>query len=241
MSPLVTCVVAVHNSAAYLPEAIDSVLGQRGADLDVVVVDDASSDDSCRIAEAYGVPVRVVRTETQVGPPSARNLGIRASRGEFVAFLDGDDVWEPRKLSIQLARFTTLPGLQCSVTHIQNFWEDPSDRDAEALAAHPRMGAVPGYVSTTLCSRRSVWDDVGLLDEDRWFTDMAEWFLRAMGRGVEIEVLPDVLTRRRLHRENLTRRYAVRGREEFLTLVADLHQLRRAAEPDARASFTSTS
>lgn len=104
--PLVSIIVPAYNCAHFLPEALDSILAQQYPNIEVIVVDDGSSDGSADIAEAYGSPVRVICQKNQ-GPAAARNRGVRESRGEYLAFLDGDDTWLPGKLLAQMEYFAS--------------------------------------------------------------------------------------------------------------------------------------
>lgn len=97
----VSVVIPCYNGAAYLRETLESVVHQTAHPLEVVLVDDGSTDGSAEIAEAFGPPVRVIRQENQ-GESVARNRGIEEARGEWVAFLDADDIWKPEKLERQL-------------------------------------------------------------------------------------------------------------------------------------------
>jgi glycosyltransferase involved in cell wall biosynthesis len=223
---LVSCVVAAFNSARYVEEAIRSVLAQTHRPIEVVVVDDGSEDGTPDLAAAFGDPVRVVEQQN-AGPAATRNRGVHEARGEFVAFLDADDLWHPEKLARQLARFEARPGLQASIAHVRNFWEEGQEELAEHYRDHRRMGAMPGYATTTLLARRPVFDTVGELDTSLWFADAVDWFVRARELGVEVELLPDVLTFHRLHPDNLTRRRSRASEDEFLTIVKGLLDRRR--------------
>src|SRR5437773_3781756 len=110
MNVTVSVVIPTYNYARYLPEAIDSALAQTHAPLEVIVVDDGSTDDTPRVLAVYGDRIRVIRQANR-GPGAARNTGIAAARGEYVGFLDADDVWLPRKLELQMARFEADQGL----------------------------------------------------------------------------------------------------------------------------------
>jgi glycosyltransferase involved in cell wall biosynthesis len=92
-TPLVSVIMPVYNGEAYLAAAIDSVLGQTMQDLELVVVDDGSTDGSTAILARYGERIRVLR-QANAGVSAARNAGIASARGEFIAFLDSDDWWE---------------------------------------------------------------------------------------------------------------------------------------------------
>ena len=214
----VSCVVATFNSGRWVGEAIDSVLGQSERPGEVIVVDGGSSDDTTERARAFGERVRVIEIPDQ-GPAATRNRGIAEAAGDLVAFLDGDDLWHVEKLERQLARFEERPELQCSVTHAQNFWEASAADEADAMRGHPRAAPVPGYATTSLLARREVFSLVGPLDDSLWYSDSTDWFLRARTAGVVIELMPDVLVRRRLHDRNLTRRGTAAGRAEYLALL----------------------
>ena len=102
MSPIVSVVLPTFNRWPMLGEAIDSVLAQTFVDYELIVVDDGSTDDTTRQLSQYGSRLSVL-WQTNRGVASARNLGVRHARGVYVAFLDSDDLWLPRKLAVQTA------------------------------------------------------------------------------------------------------------------------------------------
>ena len=102
--PLVSVIVPVYNGEHYLSFAIHSILRQDYHPSEVIVVDDGSTDNSANIARSFK-EVRYIHQSNQ-GVAMARNVGIAAARGEFIAFLDADDLWTPNKLSIQNAQFS---------------------------------------------------------------------------------------------------------------------------------------
>ena len=106
--PSISVVIPCHNAAAFLRATIASILGQTEPVLEVIVVDDGSTDDSARIAELFGPPVRVVRQPNQ-GESAARNRGIEAAAGDWVAFLDADDLWLPTKIELQSEAIRSAP------------------------------------------------------------------------------------------------------------------------------------
>lgn len=107
--PLVSVIIPTHNRAILLREAIESVLATRRADieLEVIISDDGSTDDTLRATQAY--PVRYLRAAHPGGAAAARNAGIAAATGEYVAFLDDDDLWAPGNLVPQLQTFAEHP------------------------------------------------------------------------------------------------------------------------------------
>ena len=108
--PVVSVVIATYNYADYLPQAVDSALGQSFQDLEVIVVNDGSTDNTAEIVAPYRTHPKVQYFEKpNGGQASAKNLGIVKSRGTYIAFLDADDFWEPHKLDQQLDLFRRNP------------------------------------------------------------------------------------------------------------------------------------
>src|ERR1044072_1539908 len=97
-SPTVSCVIAVYNGQAYLRESIDSLLAQEYAHVEIVVVDDGSTDGTAGIIEQYGDRIRAIH-QPNAGVSAARNRGVAASSGQLLCFLDADDLLDPRKIS----------------------------------------------------------------------------------------------------------------------------------------------
>lgn len=107
MAPLVSVIIPTHDRLPMLHDAIDSVLAQTYRDFEIIVVDDGSDDGTAeKIAARYGSAVRVV-TQARRGVAAARNLGVKCSRGAYLAFLDSDDMWRRRKLEIQMSFMQT--------------------------------------------------------------------------------------------------------------------------------------
>lgn len=104
--PLVSVVIATYNMGQYINQAVDSILQQNWQNLEVIVVDDGSTDHTPKAMDFYKSDSRVnyIRTPNQ-GQPKAKNTGIRNTHGEFIAFCDADDLWEPTKLTVQMPLF----------------------------------------------------------------------------------------------------------------------------------------
>lgn len=115
--PTVSVVIPTYNRAALLPEAIASALGQSNAPVEVIVVDDGSQDETAAVVGGFGSAVRYIR-QSNAGVGVARNTGAGRASGEWVAFLDSDDLWERDKLAVQLAALRVAPDAAWSLTDL---------------------------------------------------------------------------------------------------------------------------
>jgi glycosyltransferase involved in cell wall biosynthesis len=108
--PEVSVIIPTYNRARVLGRALDSVCRQTLADMEILVVDDASTDDTESFVESYGDPrVRYIKCDQNGGPAAARNVGMVQAKGRYIAFLDSDDEWTPEKLALQVARMDAEP------------------------------------------------------------------------------------------------------------------------------------
>ncbi len=121
MDSLVTVVIPAHNSRPYIAPALDSILVQKYRPIEILVVDDGSTDSTVQMVRGYAPEVRVIEQE-QRGHPAARNAGIRAASGEFLGFLDHDDLWSPDKLELQIASFERNPDARLSLWAYPEFF-----------------------------------------------------------------------------------------------------------------------
>ncbi len=237
--PLVSCIVPVFNGERYLAEALDSILAQQYRPLDVIVVDDGSTDGTAGVVRRYGDRVRVLH-QPNAGAPAARNRGLAAARGELIGFLDSDDLWHRDKLARQVARFAARPELEVSVTYLQSFWVPELRDEAERFRDHPLAQPQPGYVTTTMLARRALFERVGPFNTTRSVGDPMEWFVRAAEHNAVMELLPDTLLYRRLHQRNLSlesgaaRRMTMAMEDAVLRVVKESLDRRRAGGTDVR-------
>jgi glycosyltransferase involved in cell wall biosynthesis len=233
-APLISCIVPAFNGERYLGEALDSILSQTYRPLELLVVNDGSTDRTAALVTEYGDRVRSL-FQPNAGQAAARNLGLSEARGEFVAFLDQDDLWHPEKLSRQMARFETRSEREFCVTHIRNFCSpDVNTTMAARYRDHPRLTrALPGYLTQTLLARRTLFHAMGGFDAALRHSNDTEWFVRAAEHRAVMELLPDTLAYRRFHPKNLSRLEAGASRDEYLHLVkASLDRRRHLAGRD---------
>ncbi|MEM9365517.1 MAG: glycosyltransferase family 2 protein [Planctomycetota bacterium] len=205
--PTVSVVIPCYNGSPFLPATLDSVLAQTHSPMEVIVVDDGSTDDSAAIAASYGNPVRVIRQKNQ-GESVARNLGMDQARGDWVAFLDADDLWNPRKLQAQVD--LVEPGVVCVHTPYRTFGvlEGVCDRGhvaekyrytPEYVCTRPFITPSSAMVRSGIKSRFPTWAQYG---EDTVF------FLDLLTEGA-FRMVEEPLTEIRRHSRNQSGKQAV--------------------------------
>lgn len=206
--PTVTAAIAVRDGEAYLAEAIESVLAQSRPCDQVVVVDNGSTDRSAAIAAGYGPPVEVVG-ESRPGIGAARNAAVRAARGDFLAFLDADDLWERGKIEAQLGAFAAEPELQLVFGHVRQF-VSPDMPAAEAATLRVPAEPQPGLHIGAMLARRDAIEAVGPWAEEVRVSDGLTFFLRARELGLAQKMLAETVTLRRVHGAN----HSIHNRDE---------------------------
>jgi glycosyltransferase involved in cell wall biosynthesis len=199
--PLVSVVVPTRNAERFLDEALLSIRAQTYASWEVVLVDAGSTDRTLEVAQRHE-RVRCLR-QSGTGLPDAWNCGLRAARGELVAFLDSDDRWAPTKLARQVQVLQADAGADCVITRMRFVLEPgcaPPPGFRPELLASDHIAQMP----SALLARRSAFHRIGGFDT-RWpIAADIDWFARAKDAGLRVEVVPEVLVEKRVHDANLS-------------------------------------
>ena len=165
----VSVIIATRNRSTLLAKTLRSVLGQRGVDFEVIVVDEASTDDTAALLAALDDPrVRIIRHGEALGLSAARNHGADEASGDWLAFIDDDDLWAPDKLARQLraAEDARRDWVYTGAVNIEGHrivHSRPPLPPDETVAMLPRYNAIPGGASN-VAWRRTAWDLVGPFD-----------------------------------------------------------------------------
>lgn len=143
-NPLLSVVIPTWNRARLVCEAVGSALSQRAGEVEVIVVDDASTDETADLlARTFGSRIRLLRLVSRRGPGAARNAGVLLARGDFISFLDSDDVWLPGKLDAELRAFESFPPADAVVSDSRNFLEGQAN-DHSRFALNGLLAATRG-------------------------------------------------------------------------------------------------
>jgi len=208
-APRVSAIIPTYNYARYVAAAVESVLSQSFEDLEIVVVDDGSTDDTSDTLRPLGTRILYI-SQAHRGLAAARNLGIRVSRGRYVAFLDSDDLWLPDKVSMQVARLDAEPAVGLVYTEAalfndesrtetpHGFWsEHPSGKILSRLL---RRNVVP---SPTPMVRRELFAQVGPFDESLSACEDWDMWIR-IARVSEFAYVDRMLAKYRVHSANMS-------------------------------------
>jgi len=194
---LVTVIIPVYNGELFVRQAIESVLRQEHAPLELVVVDDGSTDKTAALVQSFGDDIRYVY-QANGGPASARNHGLQLACGQMIAFLDADDVWADGKLATQIERLKTDETLDIALSHTQFVRSGEGGRLIHIGA--PCLQALLGCA----LFRRSAFDRVGQFDQSLYYCDDWDWFMRARELGISMQMHPEVTLYYRRHENNIT-------------------------------------
>jgi glycosyltransferase involved in cell wall biosynthesis len=167
--PLVSVIIPTYNRGWIIKEAIDSVLAQDFIDFELIVVDDGSTDNTSEILHSYWEDINVIRQSNQ-GVSAARNRGLSEASGRFIAFLDSDDLWLPKKLSSQVDFFNSNP--DALICQTEEIWVRNGVR-VNPKKRHKKPWGMIFEPSLALCLvspsavmiRRSLFDEIGVFDE----------------------------------------------------------------------------
>ncbi|MFL5920418.1 MAG: glycosyltransferase family 2 protein [Gaiellaceae bacterium] len=218
-NPFVSVVMPVYNAEKFLPEALESVLAQDYAPFEVIVIDDGSTDGTAQVVERYP-EVTCIRQEN-AGASAARNTGIAAATGEWVANVDGDD-WVPStKLTVQMGYVQQHPEVVCVLGRQE--WIDPPPW----LVRDPVYGELDGIPLNSMVARRDVLLELG--GHDDAFGGDLDVLVKMRENGYEYAVIPEIVVFRRYHGENLVASKPMTAPLPLISLKAKLDRERARA------------
>jgi glycosyltransferase involved in cell wall biosynthesis len=223
--PLVSVIIPVYNCEAYLGEAIGSVLAQTYRPLEIFVVDDGSTDGTPDVVHLFQNAVEYHR-QTHRGAGAARNTGIDLAQGDYIAFLDADDLWRQDKLARQMASFHESPTLDMVFGHVEHFIS-PEVEAHVAQRMNCPSGPVPGYYGSSMLARRDAVRRADPFRENLRVAEFVDWYSRAMDAGLVSLMLPATLVLRRIHGGNLTIRERGSQADYLRAVKASIDRRRR--------------
>ncbi len=223
--PLVSVIIPVYNGERYLAEAIESVLAQTYRPVELIVVDDGSTDGSADAARSFASVTYCLQHNQGIG--AARNRGIDLSKGSFFSFLDQDDIWVNNKLLYQMIAFDESPELDMVFGYTLQFFSPDMD---ENLKAKLRLAGevMPGYVAGTLLTKRESFFRAGYFATNWRLGEFIDWYLKATELGLKSLIIPEVVMKRRIHNDNTGIRERNSRTDYVRILKASLDRRRKA-------------
>ena len=221
--PLVTVVIPTWNRAELLPDAIESVRAQNRDDIEIIVVDDGSTDATPQVLSAYGDEIRQARQEN-AGPAAARNLGISLARGELIAFLDSDDLWTRTALQSRLDVLERNPATHIALGQTQVMVRQRGENGSRRF----EPAAVPAFATlfgAALC-RREAFEIAGPLDTALRTGEDIDWFIRCREVRVVTTLVNEVTHLVRRHDGNMTLTDTPRSRGLLIAVKRSLDRRR---------------
>ncbi len=214
----ISVLIVAYQAENYIRQTIESVLSQTFSPFEIIVIDDGSTDKTGEIVSSFP-QVRYVASEHK-GIACARNLAVKESKGDYVAFLDADDLWLPSKLEKQVRYLCDNVSGQIVFSHYENFTDIPSDQLTERQRKVMENLSYP-YLASALISK-CVFEKYGFFDEKYTYGEDTEWLKRLQFAGLDLShEIPEVLYRRRIHDGNITLSHQTPGQKEMLSLMAD--------------------
>ena len=198
--PTFSVIIPCYNCASTLKATVGSLQAQSFSDWEAICVDDGSSDDTLHVLESYmaeDARIRVIRQDN-TGPSRARNAGAAAARGKFVAFLDADDLWSPKKLESTLATFNAHPDAQAVFGRIA-FFKDRSAHPATFSSVEDGVAVLSDFTGenpvctlSNLTVGRTAFLATGGFDETMRYSEDLEWLIRVVAGGMTIASTSDL-------------------------------------------------
>lgn len=221
MNPLVSVIVPVYNGERFLAEALQTALSQDYRPMQVIVADDGSTDGSVAVARSF--PEVTVLELEHGGVSIARNSAVAASEGEWLAFLDADDLWLPNKVSRQVdagSSSAKIGIVLCEQIHqfdsVPRWWVWPTEPKSKTC-----------FEPSAWLVRRSVFDDVGGFEPGRALGEDLNWLIRAWSLKVRHRVVRETLMRRRIHDGNTSAQLPT-AELQLISLIRESVAIKRA-------------
>ncbi|MFT4847770.1 MAG: glycosyltransferase involved in cell wall biosynthesis [Sediminicola sp.] len=199
----IAVVIPSFNQGKYISEAIESIIQQSHPVDEILVVDDASIDDTCQIIKNKFPQVRLLINNTNRGPSYSRNYGIESSTSDLITFLDADDLWPEDKIQWQYDYLIQNSTIDMVAGYGDYFFSEKvskNDLRRHYLEGKPHFNA---YLGSFLI-KRSVFDRVGMFDVEMRLSEDQDWFMRTREAGVALKIKENISLRKRVHDANTT-------------------------------------
>jgi glycosyltransferase involved in cell wall biosynthesis len=224
-SNLVSVIIPVYNGEKYLAETLESVINQTYTNLEIIVVDDGSNDDTASIIKAHKDIIYIYQNNQGTG--SAFNTGIDQAKGKYLSFLGADDLWEKNKTQLQIRAFENNPDYDIIAGHVKQFLS-PELPETFKNKLQFSEGLIPGHVIPAMLIKKDFFFKVGLFETNWKVGSEMSWFLRAKEIQLMLKILPELVLLRRIHTTNkgITNREYISQRAKILKASLDRRRIK---------------
>lgn len=200
----ISVIIPTYNHGKYLEEAINSVLLQTYSTIEIIVVNDGSTDNTADILKPYLSRIHYFQQENK-GISAARNAGIQQATGDYLAFLDADNKWCADKLERQFQVMQQDPSVDMTFGHVQQYYCQHISMDAKMKLQCPEE-IIPGINASTMLIKSASFHKIGYFDS-QWSTgEFIDWYIKAQTAGLKENMLDDLVLYRRIHEGHLNMR-----------------------------------
>jgi len=231
--PLISVIIPTFNSADFIEESVHSVSMQTYPEIELIIVDDGSTDATIELLDRMPGNFNCIRQENK-GTGAARNTGVLNSSGDYLAFLDADDIWLENKLELQMDVFDLVPDTDVVYGHTEQFCSPELPQNERARLLHLTGQRLPAPLAPAMLIRRRAFEQVGPFDTSLRIGVEMEWYGRLRDEPLNVTMLDELVYRRRLHRSNTNRLYYNEQAERLLVLKRMLNRRRSRAAPNNR-------
>lgn len=223
-NPLVSVIMPVFNGEKYIRESIESVLSQDYSPIELIVINDGSTDGTSQILASLGMYFTYLVQENK-GTAATRNRGVDKSKGEFIAFIDQDDIWKKGKISLQYDLLSNDKHLDMVLSHLEFIYTYGKERIRQTSPGSTSQ-YIPGYTPSAMLIRKKSYFKVGYFDQGWLIGEWVDWYLRSLDMGLKILMVPDVLVKKRIHNSNKGYIYINNNKEYVYILKSHLDRKR---------------
>jgi glycosyltransferase involved in cell wall biosynthesis len=213
--PEVSVIIPAYNHEKYIAQSIESVLSQTLQDIEIIIIDDGSTDNTPKIiknfASQYPEKINCILHKVNQRPENISNQGIKLAKGKYIAWNDSDDFWYPNKLEKQIAIFRRKPNIELVYSYGVNIIESKT-RYRSAINANDleldvfkQLFRSAFFMKVSMVARKEIYDKISWGNKKYIYCGDYEWMLRVAAAGYTFDCVPEVLVGHRIHDTNETK------------------------------------
>lgn len=223
---LVSIIIPTYNGVNYLENALQSALSQTYSNTEIIVINDGSTDQTQSIINKYKNKI-ISYYQPNKGLGASRNQGVILARGDYISFLDCDDLWVKNKLSLQMIEIEKS-FLDPAIFGFVEQFHCPTLSDNEKNKLSISNDILPGIHAGTLLLSKKRFLEVGFFKETKQVGEFLDWYFKLLNKNIPITVIDKILMLRRIHRNNMGLQKELYSRQAYLAIIKENLDLKRS-------------